>query len=197
MLTREEGNVDALVLRGMAWSHAGKPERGLADLNAVCQKAPERFSGWLERGRVLRKQKRLTDAVADLRQAVRLDARNVDALFELSCTLQSTGDFSEADRLLRQTLELQPQHVAARIAAAESLMGQGAFEAAAGALQKLVGESESAGSAQLSALNDARMSLTRCLVELKRMDEALATIQQVLQSQPRSEAARVLRADLL
>lgn len=197
VLNREQGNIDALVLRGMAWSHAGKPERGLADLNVVCQKAPEKFTGWLERGRILRQQQRLTEAVADLRQAVSLNDRNADALFELSHALQSIGDFSEADRLLRRTLELQPQHVAARIAAAESLMGHGAFDAAAESLQKLIRESGSAGSEPIGALNNARMSLTRCLVELKRMEEALATIQQVLQSQPRREAARILRAELL
>ncbi len=130
VLDLQPDNVDALILRGDAYSQLGQPGRALADLNRAVADAPDNAQAFLYRG--LAQGRRGDDklALADYDRALNLEPRYVDALVNRAAIHASQGRAANAIGDLDAALALQPDNAIAYYNRGYAHFGQRAYDKA-------------------------------------------------------------------
>ena len=172
-------------------------------------KSPRNASARIERGALLEEQGRHEEALADFREAVRIDPGSARARARLAASLVGFGYAREALPHAREAAALDPTNAAAHAALGRIEAALGEHETAVAAYQRalalgrqpalerrigdsllLLGRFEEAISHYRQAIaidpgdDDARVGAGAALVELGRASDALAYLEEAVESQP-------------
>ncbi|MCS7269576.1 MAG: tetratricopeptide repeat protein [Gemmataceae bacterium] len=116
---------------GLAWQAAGQPDQAEAAFRQAVTLRPDFALAWNNLGTLLRQQQRDAEALAAFRQAVAADPQLPLALSNLGqALLETQGDKSEAERLLRQAVEQAPSFAEAWSNLGNALRAQDKLEEA-------------------------------------------------------------------
>ena len=91
-------------------------DRALKEFEVARSGVPSQAVRWI--GVVFRRQGKLNEAIRNQQEAVQLDPRSVDSLFQLAGSLIVTRRYEEADRALDRLLAIAPAFVSASMAKA-------------------------------------------------------------------------------
>jgi tetratricopeptide (TPR) repeat protein len=194
VISLRRDNATAWMQRGLCYNRLGDTDRALADLNLACRLRPDNFRPWLERGRCLRTQQRSEDAISDLSKAAELGPNETLVRLELGRAYldNSNPDAAESNLLLAE--RLSPKDSDVQLALAQTDIVQGRREKAVERLRGLLSAEDRLSPALVSA---TRICLAQVLQETDETDEAMAFVEQVLETQPADTAALQIRAALL
>lgn len=130
VLELQPDNIDALILRGDAYSQLGQPGRALSDLNRAVTEAPDNAQAVLHRGVAQGRRGESSLALADYDQALKLDPRYVDALVNRAAIHAAAGRSADAIRDLDAALAIQPNNPVALYNRGYAHFGQRAYDKA-------------------------------------------------------------------
>lgn len=108
---------DLLTERAMALLALDRPAEALADAEAVVAQAPARAEAWVLRASALRRLERLQPATESIARALALEPRNAEALLERGLIRLALGDPAGARADWEAVMELDPDGMAADLAA--------------------------------------------------------------------------------
>lgn len=183
ILARTPDDPQALHMLGYILTRLGEHREGLALIDRSIERAPRAAPFLNNRAQVLAETGRTDDAIADLRRAVRIDAKFTAAYVHLGILLRRAGRLDEALAALRRALSLEGNQPVAR----ENL---GMVLNQLGLARKDAGDLDGAAAAFADAiaqgvaspahfLNAASVALDR-----GRLDEAKALYGNALERQP-------------
>ena len=130
VLELQPDNIDALILRGDAYSQLGQAGRALVDLNRAVADAPDNAQAVLHRGVAQGRRGEDRLALADYDQAIKLNPRYVDALVNRAAVHAAAGRPADAIRDLDTALAIQPNNVIALYNRGYAHFGQRAYDKA-------------------------------------------------------------------
>lgn len=122
--------VDALILRGDAYSQLGQAGRALSDLNRAVTEAPDNAQAFLYRGVAQGRRGENKLALADYNQAIKLNPRYVDAFVNRAAVHAAAGRPADAIRDLDTALAIQPNNPVALYNRGYAHFGQRAYDKA-------------------------------------------------------------------
>ena len=130
VLELQPDNIDALILRGDAYSQLGQPGRALSDLNRAVADAPDNAQAILHRGVAQGRRGEDRLALADYDRVLLLDPRYVDALVNRAAVYASLGRAADAIRDRDAALAIQPNNPIALYNRGYAHFGQRAYDKA-------------------------------------------------------------------
>jgi tetratricopeptide (TPR) repeat protein len=110
-------DADLLTERALASLTLDRPRDALADADAVLARDPSRAEAWVLRASALRRLDRLPPATESIARAIALAPRNTEALLERGIIRQTQGDSAGARADWEMVMELDPDGMAADLAA--------------------------------------------------------------------------------
>ncbi len=137
----------------------------------------------------LHKAGRLAEAEIGYRQILHVHPRCSNTLYGYGQLMTMRGDHRAAEALFRTLVSVEPKSSKAWLTLAQSLEAQSRFSEAAIAYREIIGQWRDAAV--------AHNGLGRCLIQLGRLNEALAEFDTALGLQPDDPAAAANRADTL
>jgi tetratricopeptide (TPR) repeat protein len=117
--------VDARLQLGQLYLLIGQPTNAGLQADAILKHEPTSSNGHLLKGLSLIAESRLQNGIAELRRAIELDPRNGVAYLEIARAYGQQRDFGEAEAVLRESLRIEPQSIATRIALGDVLAAAG------------------------------------------------------------------------
>lgn len=138
------------------------------------------------RGIQAQKDRRMADALAAYRQAVKLDPSFYEANYNMALAAREVGDFSSALAAYEQALALLPESVNARYNFAFTLQEAGYFHDAENELQKLLAQNPNETRAHLLLGN-------LCAQRLNQISVAREHYLKVLEAEPQHPQATQIR----
>jgi tetratricopeptide (TPR) repeat protein len=136
VLEQEPNNPDALHLLGMISQHSGNLIRAAEMMDRSIQASPWQPVYYCNLGNVYREQNRDDEAIACYRNAIALDAENVESLNNLGLTLQQQGKSDEAVACYRKAIGLNPGYAVAHFNLGDALKKMGSEEEAMASYQR-------------------------------------------------------------
>jgi tetratricopeptide (TPR) repeat protein len=115
---------------GWRYHQAGEFRRAEEVYRSILRRDPRNSRVWFVLGNLCEVQDRLTEAAANMRQALELSPREPMGYFHLGNVLLKEEKMAEAEAAYRRCLELQPQHVEALVNCGYALGEMGKLEEA-------------------------------------------------------------------
>lgn len=174
---------------------SGDMPGALRAFDAALAQEPDNRYALLRSGVALARLKRWREAVTRLERAVRADATQAEARYELADALTAAGDLPRAAQEWMDVVRLQPRRAAAWSNLGGVLFRRGDPRAAERALARAV-ELEPRNEIFVENLSEARYALAQSEARAGRRDEARRLLAQALGAQPQLRQRALLDASL-
>ncbi len=188
--TRLDPTLEEDRARGLRLLDDGKPDEAVVALRRALQRDARDVATLGGLAVALHRAGRVREAVARMRQRVRLRPDVPGFHHDLGLALVELGEAAEAIAAFERAVALQPDFVAARVALADALLRRGAFDAAEPHYRRAI--------ALDAAWSVPRTNLAALMIARRRIDEALALYREALDRDPTDvEAANGLGCALM
>jgi predicted O-linked N-acetylglucosamine transferase (SPINDLY family) len=154
----------------------GRIDEALTHYRIALRIDPKLLGAWMNLGNALRDQGRPVEAIDAYRRAAALDSKLADPRCFAATLLGSIGKADDAEKLFREALELQPDHLPSLINFGMLLRQKNDFDGAISVLRR-------AGQADPNS-SDAHEKLARVLWAACQTDEGLAEYREALRLSP-------------
>lgn len=161
---------------GMTYYHLGKLELAINQFQRFLDYRPEAVNPRVVLATILLRQKRVDDAITELKRALQLDSGHPQAHNALGNAYLAKGLFDEAAVEFDQSIRLAPRLVAPRLSKGMSSLVRGDFTEGEAALVEAV--------ALAPETTDIRLFLVGHYLREKKFTEAVAALKQGMTGEP-------------
>ena len=169
---------------GIALREVGRTEDALARLRRATKRRPAHAEAFHELGFLLFSSGRGDEAVTVVEHGMALVPAAVELPILLGVILHTRRDHAKAKAAFARALEIAPDHPGAHYGLGSVMVDAAEYAPAAEHLQRSL--------AAHAADVQARLRLGMCLLELDRVDEALANLRSAVQGDPKHYATALM-----